>query len=733
VTKPATSLPVVNSEDWDDACGKAMNLQLAGRADLAEHGYRSILLAAPSHAAANYCLGMLNVQLRRPSEAVPFLLAALNLHPEIPDYWLGYLEVLLLAGNVNEAAEALALGREHGLAGKAVEDLAGRLNARLRAAGAAKIADHAHAAARVPSPAPVRSSRRRNSRDERRQFDTLKAMIAQQHYAEALVLARAFTAAFPRNGLGWKTFGALLWWAGMHDEALLPMQHSARLLPGDAETLSNHGMALLHAKRVDEAVKSFERALRIDSEFAAAHYHLGLARLQQGRYTESQASLDIAVSLKPEYLTAEVEPCHSILLFLYSHDAAIDADTLFAEHRRFGSLIENQLPAADPRHSHLGDPHRCLRIGFVSGDLRNHAVASFLEPVLERLSKYPGVELHAYYNETVEDEVSARLRTHFKSWNAVALLADPLLADLIMGQRIDILIDLSGPTGLNRLRAFARKPAPIQVSWIGYPGTTGLRAIDYFLGDRHWLPPGRYDRHFVEKLVYLPAAAIFQPEPAAPQVNALPALTTGYLTFGSFNRLGKINAATIRLWSQLLRALPASRMVLAGIPQYGQHSQLIDRFAAEGVSHERLTLYPRGRMETYLALHHQVDLCLDTFPYNGGTTTHHALWMGVPTLTIAGTTPAGRQGAGILGLAGLDEFIAADAADFVAKGQHWAARLDTLAALRAGLRERCLQRPSQRPDILVAALAQALRRMWTRWCANLPAESFEISTAELVS
>jgi protein O-GlcNAc transferase len=558
-------------------------------------------------------------------------------------------------------------------------------------------------------------------------------MIAQQRYADAVVLARTLTTAFPRNGACWKTLGALLWWSGEHAEALLPMQHSARLLPGDAETHSNLGMALMHAQRIDEAVKSFERALRLDDTLAGAHYNLGMARFRQGRYADAQASLTASVTLKPEYLSAEVEPCHPILLFLYSHDASIDADTLFAEHCRFGREIESRLSAAHPQHSRLGDPQRRLRVGFVSGDLRNHAVASFLEPVLERLSKYASVELHAYYTETVEDDVTVRLRAHFKEWNSVALLADPALADLIMGHGIDILIDLSGPSGLNRLHALARKPAPIQVSWIGYPGTTGLSAMDYCLADRHWLPPGQFDRHFVEKLVYLPATGIFQPEPTAPPVNALPSLATGQLTFGSFNRLGKINAATIRLWSTLLRALPASKLIVAGIPQGDQHIELSQRFAAEGIDRARLTFHARGGIDAYLALHHQVDLCLDTFPYNGGTTTHHALWMGVPTLTMAGTTPAGRQGACILGLAGLDEFIARDADDFVSRGLNWVARLDTLAELRAGLRERCRQSPSQRPDILVAALERALRRMWTRWCANLPAESFEIPAAESFS
>jgi predicted O-linked N-acetylglucosamine transferase (SPINDLY family) len=277
---------------------------------------------------------------------------------------------------------------------------------------------------------------------------------------------------------------------------------------------------------------------------------------------------------------------------------------------------------------------------------------------------------------------------------------------------------------MNRLRVFAGKPAPIQMSWVGYPGSTGLQAMDYFLCDRHWLPPGRFDRHFVEQLVYLPAAAIFQPEPASPPIGALPALAAGHITFGSFNRFGKINGATVALWAQLLRALPASVLMIAGIDLPDQRLELIQRFAAERIVGERLTFHLRSGMDSYLGLHGRVDLCLDTFPYGGGTTTHHALWMGVPTLTVAGRTPTARQAAGILALAGLDSFIAADAADFVAKGIDWADRLTELGELRAGMRERCRQSPSQRPDALVAALERAFRVMWKRWCAGSPPESF---------
>jgi predicted O-linked N-acetylglucosamine transferase (SPINDLY family) len=311
-------------------------------------------------------------------------------------------------------------------------------------------------------------------------------------------------------------------------------------------------------------------------------------------------------------------------------------------------------------------------------------------------------------------------------------LTDQELAKQIMDDAIDILIDLSGHTALNRLRTFARKPAPIQVSWLGYPGTTGLHAMDYYLVDRHWLPVGQFDEQFTEKLVYLPSSASFHPHSSAPPVNVLPALATGRFTFGSFNRLGKINDATIRSWAQLLRALPEARMLLGGIPLI-QQGQLVQKFAAEEISPGRLTLHPRGSMGAYLALHGQVDLCLDTHPYTGGTTTNHALWMGVPTITIVGSTPAGRQSAAFLSHVGLHAFVAADVADFVAKGVYWANHLGALANTRQEARERFRQSLLLNPDAIVAGLDGALRHMWRRWCAGQSAESFQVIGPEIIS
>jgi predicted O-linked N-acetylglucosamine transferase (SPINDLY family) len=712
----------------DDACRKAMNFQLAGDLDRAAQLYRSILQTQPTHAVANHCLGMLNVQLRRPAEGMPFLVAALTERPEIPDYWLGYLEALLQAGQVDAAEEALALGQEHGLSGKAVEEFAARL-----AGGAPKRAvSHppVPTAPRSAQPSKLSRSARRSQARILRRNDALLAMMAQRRFSEALVQARSMTKRFPENGLGWKVFGALLWAEGFADEALIAMQASTRFLPRDAEAHSNLGSSFAALKRFDEAEIWLRRALTIDPAFAPVHYRLGMYYELQARYEEAEASLRAATSLRSDPLSVDDEQGSSNLLYVMSHNPNVDASALFAEHCKVGEYFEAGLRATWPRHSNTPDPERRLRIGLVSGDFRNHSVSTFLEPVVARLGRRSGVELHAYCNYAAEDRMSARLRGHFKHWHSIAALSNIDLAKRITDDGIDILIDLSGHTAKNRLPVFARKPAPIQVSWLGYPGTTGLQAMDYYLADRHWLPPGEFDHLFTEKLVYLPDRWAFQPHADAPAVNALPALGTGHLTFGSFHRLGKINASSIHLWSDLLLALPQATMLMAGISAGAEQLTLIEKFAAHGIEPGRLRFHDRCPVDRYLALHHQVDIALDTQAYAGATTTMHSLSMGVPTLTIAGATSMARAGAGILANVGLDGFTAANAADFVAKGIYWANHLTELAALRAGLRTRLSLTPGGEPDLIAAHLEGALRQMWRQWCAARPADSFHSAASD---
>ncbi|WP_300317543.1 tetratricopeptide repeat protein [Accumulibacter sp.] len=496
--------------------------------------------------------------------------------------------------------------------------------------------------------------------------------------------------------------------------------------PSFHEAHYNLGNILRDQERLSEAEDSYRRALEIKPDLANALLNLGVTLTELGRHRESEAACRQALAVNPDYPLA-----HSNLLFCLSHSEEIDAAALLAEHRRFGEQFEGPLRVHWPAHSNRKDPERCLQVGFVSGDLRNHAVANFIEPVLAQLAGERRLSLHAYAAQRIEDEVTQRLRQHLRRWHSVAGISDAALADRIRSDSIDVLIDLSGHTAHHRLLTFARKPAPLQVSWMGYPGTTGLQAMDYFLADPFYLPPGELDDQFVESIVRLPANAPFLPFAGAPPVSPLPALRQGHITFGSFNRPTKISPSVIALWSRLLTAVPNSRMLLGAMRPDRRVDQLLEDFARHGVERDRLSFHPRSDMPTYLSLHRQVDICLDTFPYTGGTTTLHALWMGVPTLTLAGHTAAGRPGASIMGHTGLDAFISHDAAGFVARGVACATDITALAALRAGLRERLLRSAIGQPALIAAGLERALRVMWKRWCDDLPPAAFEVRAQDL--
>jgi predicted O-linked N-acetylglucosamine transferase (SPINDLY family) len=554
--------------------------------------------------------------------------------------------------------------------------------------------------------------------------------------------------------------GKLLCYLGRLNEAEASYRKALQIAPNDAGIHLNLGKVLMHLIRRDEAEACFRRALEISPHDIEIHNNLGLALQDQGHLEEAETCYRSILRTHPDNAGAitnlghillslgrsdEAEACfrkallanpdhaplHSNLLYFLLLSSTADKKSIFSEHAGFGEQFEPRLRGHWPEHTQSRDPERCLQIGFVSADLYNHAVASFVEPVLTHLSDCPHLSLHAYYSHVINDPVTQRLRGRFAHWNPVYDMSDAELAEKIRADGIDILIDLSGHTAGNRLLTFARKPAPVQASWVGYPGTTGMHAIDYYLGDRFFLPPGQFEGQFTEKIVYLPANAPYLPIKNAPPVNALPALSNSHTTFGSFNRSNKLSREVIALWSQLLRALPNSRMLLGGMPRTSSNDTLVVWFAEEGIERSRLDFYPRSDMGSYLRLHQQVDICLDTFPYNGGTTTLHALWMGVPTLTLAGSTAAGRSGASILGHAGLESFVAHDATDFMKKGLFWAGNLAELSDIRAGLRERFAKSARGQPAVVTAGVERALRMMWQRWCANLPAESFEVSLQDI--
>lgn len=510
------------------------------------------------------------------------------------------------------------------------------------------------------------------------------------------------------------------------DQAEACLSEGLAICPGDISLCNSLGLILMERGLPEEAETCFREILQSRPGEVAAMNNLGHALLSLSRPDEAEACFRHALELRPDYAQL-----HSNLLYHLTLGARAEAEAIFQEHVAFGQRFEAPLKERWPEHVPADDPERPLRIGFVSADFYNHAVASFIEPVVAHLASDAGFVLHAYYNNVVDDLITQRLHRYFAHWQPVFGLSDTVLADTIRGDGVDILIDLSGHTAGNRLLVFARKPAPLQASWMGYPGTTGLSSMDYYLADSMFLPPGRFDAQFTEKIVRLPASTPFQPVVDAPPVNDLPALHNGHLTFGSFNRPNKLSSAVVSVWAQLLRAVPDSRMLLGGMPEAGGYDALIGWFEAEGIARERLSFHPRCVTQRYLKLHHQVDICLDTFPYNGGTTTLHALWMGVPTLTMGGATAAGRSGACILGHAGLEVFVSHNAEDFVAKGIYWSQNLSALAEIRAGLRDSFMGSPMGQPKLLSNGLARGLRMMWRRRCAGLPAASFEVSLADI--
>jgi len=507
-----------------------------------------------------------------------------------------------------------------------------------------------------------------------------QALLARGQPAEAAVCFQQVLSINPANDDAHNHLGTAQQALGQLAEAVESYQRALALNPDHLVALHNLSVAQHGLGQLSDAAATYRRLLASHPADASVHNDLGNALLGLGLLEQAVASYHQALALKPDLFT-----CYSNMLFALSHSEKQDGPTLFAEHLRFAERAEAPLQSAWPKHSNSREAERTLQVGLVSGDFYSHVVARFAGPLLAQLAGCAGLSLHAYANNTVEDNVTQILKGYFDHWHPVAELSDEALARQISTDGIDILIDLSGHTKGNRLLTFARKPAPVQVSWLGYPGSTGLRAMDYYLADVLVSPAGRFDNQFTEKIVRLPALAPFQQSDVVLPVNELPALTNGFVTFGSFNRASKINKTVITCWTQLLHALPTSKLLIEGVPS---DAQCIEWLQQEGIDCNRLSWHARKGMDEYNALHQKVDICLDTFPYNGATTSWSAVLMGVPTLTITGNTPAGYYGTAIMEHLGLQSFVASDAQDFVQKGIYWSSHLDHLAQIRASMRRR---------------------------------------------
>ncbi len=495
-------------------------------------------------------------------------------------------------------------------------------------------------------------------------------------------------------------------------EAVAGLRRALALQPSFAEAWCNLGEALRDMRKNGEALQCYRRALELKPDFAVAHNNLGALLRDLGQLEAAMESSRRALALRPAYLNAR-----SNLLLTGHYLAQVSPHTLLQEARLFGDIVARSAQAftvwPNPR-----DEQRRLRIGFVSGDLREHPVGFFLDGVMAALARLDRFDLAAYATRGAGDALASRLRSHCATWHAVAGWSDARLAQQIRTDGVDILIDLSGHTAHNRLAVFARKPAPVQASWLGYFGTTGVAAIDYVLADP-WSLPVEFESHFTEKIWRLPETRLcFTPPVTAPEVNDLPALQNGYVTFACFGNLSKMNEDVVMLWAETMQRLPGSRLLLKAkqLDDEAMCDEVRARFARHGIVGDRLMLESFAARADYLASYAQVDIVLDTFPFPGGTTTAEALWMGVPVLTLKGESFIGRQGAGMLINAGLAHWVAQDSADYLKRACEQAGDLPRLAAQRRLMRRQLLASPLFDADRFARHFEAALRGIWSRWC-----------------
>lgn len=503
----------------------------------------------------------------------------------------------------------------------------------------------------------------------------------------------------------------VLFHRGDYDRARQVAAQGLRLNPQSADLLFYLGNLHLHAKAYEPAIACYEKALSIQPDYAAVLSNLGKACMEQGRVEAAVAHYRKALQIDADAIAVEAMSC---LLFARSYQAGDTPQAYLEEARRYGRMVAAKAtPYADwPRSRTQAGP---LRVGLVSGDFLSHPVGYFLEGILKHLR--PGkVALVAYPTVPEEDDLTARIKPSFQAWHSLAGLSDAAAARRIHEDGIQLLVDLAGHTSHNRLPVFAWRPAPVQATWLGYFASTGVAEMDYLLADPISVPESEC-ANFTEKIWYLPDTRLCFTPPGSRDAlppGPLPAQRNGHLTYGCFQNVSKLNDDVLSVWGRIFRAQPQARLRIRSkqLDDAAARDRLLKRLAAAGVPPANVALEGPSSREQYLAAHRDIDVMLDTFPYPGGTTTCEALWMGVPTLTLAGNTLLSRQGASLLACAGLADWVAANEADYVDKAAALTGDIDRLAALRAGLRDRALASPLFDAPRFAANLEEAFLAMW---------------------
>jgi len=678
---------------YGELCHALFQIKAMGKArDVIRDGIQRY----PENASFHFFLGNLYSFREEWPNAIASYATALELNPKFTQAHTNLASVFLAQGDTDASAR-------HAQAALNVDPVSPDANASMAANQAAtgKLEEALSSYEKALQGDPKHAAAHRGKGNVLLKLGKLDAAI--QSFNKALIIEPDFAEIYRDLGLVYLELGR-------YHEAAENSRKALALNPQYPSAQNNLGMALMSLGNLLEAEKYYEAALSIKPDSDVYHSNLGGTQLAQGRLSEAAASFRRATEINPDFTTA-----HGNLLFALSIDPTVSQVQYLSEARAFGERLTACV--GEPFDEWLvsqnvltGTP---LRIGLVSGRFCNNPVGYFLESVISSIDPTK-LELVAYATSAREDDLTLRIRPHFVQWENIFGMERTKVTAKIHADRIHILVDLNGHTDGNLLPVFAMKPAPVQVSWLGYWASTGMLQIDYVLADETGLPAN--DRaNFTETVHYLPETRLCFTAPApAVAVSSLPSLRNGFVTFGCFQTLPKINDRVLKLWGKILQAVPNSRLRLA-VNQLNDtvfQQRFSQRLQEAGIDEARVTLVGPMPREEYLASYNQVDMVLDTFPYAGGTTTCEALWMGVPTLTLNGSSLIARQGVGMLTCVGLEDWIAVDDADYVARAISHAANASGLSNLRSTLRDRALGSALFDAPRFARNLENAFSAMW---------------------
>lgn len=531
------------------------------------------------------------------------------------------------------------------------------------------------------------------------------------HFNKAFNLCQSILEVEPANIIAVQLLCRMLADKGQQDHAISVVKKAIALKPKQAEFYFVLGNARKFQNQIDESIVQFNKSIELNPNMVETYVNRASAFGLQGRIDEAIADYQMVLSINPDFEIANI----NILFMLNLSTKFSDADVV-SEHHRVGKLIESHY-AVEPSAPISDDRKKSrLRVGYVSSDFFTHSVVYFIAPVLEN-HNHRDFEIFAYYTNTIVDAATQKLKAECDNWRNVAALNDQQFDELIRNDKIDILVDLSGYTANTRIQVFARKPAPIQVAWIGYPNTTGLARMDYRITDMVADPPGMDDL-YTEQLYRMPENfSVYQPPDICPEVSELPCLKNDVITFGSFNNFSKTNSTVIALWSKLLIEIPDARLLLKNqaLGDKTMQDRVYDAFLKHGINPDRLILFGMDVDKTiHFQRYGQVDIGLDPFPYNGTTTTCEALWMGVPVVTLAGDSHRARVGASLLTTINHPEWIAETTDEYIAIAKELASNHEALSGLRMNLRKEMAESPLTDAKAFTLNLEKAYKDIWQK-------------------